>query len=72
MKVIKWVAIVAAVFIPFIMAGYAVMTPANGLDFILGQNTMDWLWFIMLGAMMLGLYNFVPVFVQGEEEIAED
>jgi Ca2+-binding EF-hand superfamily protein len=42
------------------------------LEFARHQGVADWMWFIMLGAMMLGFYYFLAVFVEDEEEIEED
>lgn len=72
MKVLKGILTVLAIFAPFIMFGYAVMKIPNGLQVIGNWGLLDWMWLIMLGAMMLGLYYLLSVFFIEEEEIEED
>jgi len=72
MKMLKWIVTLLALFAPFIMVAYVVMKIPNGLEVVSNWGLIDWLWLILLGAMMLGFYYFLFVYVEDEEEIAED
>lgn len=72
MKLLKWIVTVLALLSPFLMVGYVVMKIPNGLAVIGNWGLVDWLWLIMLGAMMLGFYYLLAVFFEDEEEIEED
>jgi hypothetical protein len=70
MRWIKAVAVVLAVFAPFIMVGYALaIVPTN---LIKNLGGVDWLWLVMLGLMMVGTYYFLAVYVWEEDEIYAD
>lgn len=72
MKLITLGITVVALFVPLIMFGDALLKGQDALAFARNQALSDWIWFIMLGAMMLGMYYFVPAFIEHEEEITED
>jgi hypothetical protein len=72
MKLLKWVLTVLALLAPFFMVGYVVMKIPNGLEVVSNWGLIDWMWIIMLGAMMLGFYYVLGVFLIDEEEIQED
>jgi len=72
MKTLKWILTVLALLAPFIMVGYVVMKIPNGLAVVSNWGFLDWMWLIMLGAMMLGFYYLLSVFFIDEEEIEED
>ena len=72
MKLLKWISTVLALLTPFLMVGYVVMKIPHGLQVISNWGLIDWMWLIMLGAMMLGFYYLLAVFFEDEEEIAED
>jgi hypothetical protein len=63
---------VVALCVPLIMFGDALFKGQDAWAFASNQGFGDWLWFIMLDAMMLGMYYFVPAFIEHEEEITED
>ena len=71
-KMLKGAATVVAVFAPFLMFGYALAVVPNTADVLRSWNGADWIWLIMLGVMMVGLYYFLAVYMEDEEEIAQD
>ena len=72
MKHLKWILTVLALLAPFLMVGYVVMKIPNGLEVVRNWGFADWMWLIMLGAMMLGFYYLLAIFFEDEEEIQED
>jgi hypothetical protein len=72
MKTLKWIVTLLALFTPFIMVGYVVMKIPNGLEVVSNWGFADWMWLMLLGAMMLGFYYLLAVFFIDEEEIEED
>lgn len=71
MKLVKALTLLLCVFAPFLMAGYALSIVPGGLQALRNTDGVDWLWLILLGAMMLGVYYFLVVYVEDEEEITE-
>ncbi len=71
-KMLKAAAAIVAVFAPFIMVAYALAIVPRSLEVLRSQSGVDWIWLIMLGAMMVLLYYFLAVYMEDEEEIAED
>src|SRR5271169_4405513 len=69
---IKRLTLLAAVFAPFFMTGAALIVLPDAWQTLRNTNGVDWLWLILLGAMMLGFYYFLAVYLEDEEEIAED
>jgi hypothetical protein len=71
MKILKALVTVACVFAPFIMTGlWIAYLPKPALA--LHAGGLDWMWFIMLGLMMVWLYYFLAVYVPEENEIVSD
>jgi hypothetical protein len=64
---IKAVLLVACVFAPFVVIGYALLAIPDKtvLHNLAGQ---DWIWLILLAAMMLGLYYFLAIYVREKHE----
>jgi len=60
------------VFAPFIMIGLAFLIVPSGLQVLRHTSGLDWIWFILLGAMMLGFYYFLVVYLEDEESINEE
>jgi len=71
MKVFKALVLLLCVFAPFLMAGYALTIVPDGLQALRNTDGIDWLWVILLGAMMIGVYYFLVVYVEDEENITE-
>jgi hypothetical protein len=59
--------LVACVFAPFLVVAYAILAipDRNVLSNFGGQ---DWIWLMLLAAMMLGLYYFLTVYVREKGE----
>jgi len=71
MKVIKALILLVCVFAPFLMAGYALTIVPNGMQALRNTDGVDWLWIILLGSMMIGVYYFLVVYLEDEEKITE-
>ncbi|HXY22232.1 MAG TPA: EF-hand domain-containing protein [Burkholderiaceae bacterium] len=71
MKVMKALIVLLCVFAPFLMAGYALTIVPNGMHALRNTDGIDWLWVILLAAMMIGIYYFLAVYVEDEEKITE-
>ena len=69
---IKRLTLLAAVFAPFFMCGAALIVLPEPWQTLRNTNGEDWIWLILLGAMMLGFYYFLAVYLEDEEEIAMD
>lgn len=72
MKVVKLLILLLCVFAPFLIAGYALSIVPNGMQALRNTDGIDWLWMILLGGMMIGVYYFLAVYVEDEEKIAEE
>jgi len=71
-KTILRLTLLAAVFAPFFMTAAALIILQDPWQTLRNTSGEDWIWFILLGAMMLGIYYFLAVYLEDEEEIAED
>ncbi len=69
---IKRLTLLVAVFAPFFMTGAAFIVLPDPWGTLRNTSGVDWIWLILLGAMMLGIYYFLAVYLEEEEEIAED
>jgi hypothetical protein len=68
---VKWLTMVGCVFAPFLVVGFAVIAIPNA-QVLRNFGGIDWIWLILLGAMMAGLYYFLAVYLLDEEEISEE
>ncbi len=71
-QTIKRLTLLAAIFAPFFMTGAALIILPEPWQTLRNTSGEDWIWFALLGAMMLGIYYFLAVYLEEEEEIAED
>ena len=69
---IKRLTLLVAVFAPFFMTGAALIVLPDPWGTLRNTGGVDWIWLILLGAMMLGIYYFLAVYLEDEEVIAED
>jgi len=69
---IKRLTLLAAIFAPFVMTGAALIILPDPWQTLRNTSGADWIWFALLGAMMLGFYYFLAVYLEDEEEVAED
>jgi hypothetical protein len=69
---IKRLTILAAVFAPFFMTGAALLVLPDPWQTLRNTHGEDWIWLILLGALMLGLYYFFGVYLEDEEEITDE
>jgi hypothetical protein len=65
----KRVLIVACVFAPVLALGYAVLAIPN-MQVLSNFGGQDWIWLILLSAMMLGLYYFLAIYVKEVGDVA--
>ncbi len=63
--------VVISVFAPFLVALGALLFLPDSAQLVTSQYALDWMWFMLLVAMMLGLY-FATVYVVDEEMIARE
>ena len=80
-KMVQMTIAVLSIFAPFLLVGYALLinpdvfgyamksTPLTLADGVL--SGIDWIWLIMLGAMMLGIFYWL-FYIEDEEEITEE
>jgi len=57
-KMIIRLTLLAAVFAPFLMTGAALLVLPHPWETFRDAHGEDWIWLILLGALMLGLYYF--------------
>jgi len=69
MKWIRSIAVVLAVFAPFLFVAYYLAAIPNSLHAFRVLGGLDWLWIVMLGLMMIGTYYFLAVYVWEEDAI---
>ena len=69
---IKRLTILAAVFAPFFMTGAALLVLPHPWETLRSIQGQDWIWLILLGGMMLGMYYFAGVYFEDEEEFTEE
>ncbi|SPJ15709.1 exported hypothetical protein [Burkholderiales bacterium] len=72
MTTIKRLTVLTAVFAPFFMAGFALLVVPDPWQTLRNTDGEDWIWLILLGGMMVGVYYFLAVYMEDEEEIAEE
>ncbi len=65
---IRWMTVLTAVFAPFLMVGYTLLVVPGGLQALQNTDGVDWIWLILLGAMMLGTYYFLAVYLLDKEK----
>ena len=53
----KWSVVLASVFAPFLMLLGARLILPSDVYVGKGQDALDWMWLMMLAAMMLGIYG---------------
>jgi len=66
---LRWGIVLACVFAPFLVVLSALLIVPSGLAALKSTDGVDWIWFTLLGAMMLGVYYFLTVYLADEEEI---
>ena len=71
-KMIIRLTLLAAVFAPFLMTGAALLVLPHPWETFRDAHGEDWIWLILLGALMLGLFYFFAVYLLHEEDIAEE
>ena len=64
---IKRLTVLTAVFAPFFMAGFALLVIPDGIQAVRNSSGVDWIWLILLGGMMLGIYYFLAVYLLDKE-----
>ena len=69
-ETIKRMTLLAAVFAPFLMTGAALLILPDAWKTLRSTSGMDWIWFILLGFMMLGIYYILAVYLETEDVIA--
>ena len=72
MTTIKRLTVLTAVFALFFVAGLALLVVPAPLQTLRNTDGADWIWLIRLGAMMVGVCYFLAVYLEDEEEIAEE
>jgi len=65
---IRWMSVPTAVFAPVLMVGYTLLVLPGGLQALRNTDRVDWIWLILLGAMMLGTYYFLVVYSLDKEK----
>jgi drug/metabolite transporter (DMT)-like permease len=58
MAALRWGVVLASVFAPFIVLASALLFLPNAVYIGKGPDSVDWMWLIVLGGMMLGIYYF--------------
>ena len=69
---IRRLTVLAAIFAPFLMTGAALIVLPHPWETFQQVHAEDWIWVILLGGMMLGMYYFAAVYFEDEEEITEE
>ena len=72
MATFKWLTVLTAVFTPFFMVGFALLVIPESMQAVRNSSGVDWLWLILLGAMMLGIYYLFPVYLVDKENINQE
>ena len=68
---LKWCVVLASVFAPFLVVLVALLVTPTAAHIVTGTYALDWMWFMLLAAMILGLY-FSTVYLVDEELIAKE
>src|ERR1700687_4166728 len=71
-KMILRLTLLAAVFAPVLMNGAALLVLPHPWETFPDAHGEDWIWLILLGALMVGLYYFFAVYLLHEEDTAEE
>jgi hypothetical protein len=66
---LRWIIVLSCVFAPFLVVLAALSIVPSGLTALKITDGVDWIWFALLGGMMLGVYYFLAVYLKDEEEI---
>jgi hypothetical protein len=69
---IRRLVILAAIFAPFFMTGAALIALPHPWQTFAAVHGEDWIWVILLGILMLGIYYFAAVYFEEEEEFTEE
>jgi hypothetical protein len=69
---LRWLTVMACVFAPFLLVLYALLQIPGGVQVFSRTEPMDWIWLMLLGGMMLGVYYFLAVYLEDEEEICAE
>lgn len=69
---LKWLVVFGCVFAPFLLVVAALLQIPGGLQAVSQTDPLDWIWLMLLGAMMLGVYYFLAVYLEGEELITAE
>lgn len=72
MKVFRACSLVLCVFAPFLMVAYAFVRLPNAIQMLQEFDSIDWMWLLFLGLMMVGLYHFLAVYLEEENDIELD
>ena len=59
---LNWGVVLASVFTPFLVVLGALFLLPSGVYIGTSPDALDWMWLMLLGAMMLGIY-FLTVYV---------
>jgi len=62
MAALRWGVVLASVFAPFVVVLSALLLLPSGVYIGKGADALDWMWLMLLAAMMLGIY-YMTVYV---------
>jgi len=62
MAALRWGVVLASVFAPFVVVLGALLLLPSGVYIGKGADALDWMWLMLLAAMMLGIY-YMTVYV---------
>ena len=68
----RWLVVLGCVFAPFLLVLAALLLMPGGMQSVSYTDPMDWIWLMLLGGMMLGIYYFLAVYIEDKEEILSD
>jgi len=71
MKMIKSTVVVLSIFTPFLLVAFALVIIPHPLQVLKLAPGIDWVWLILLGAMLLGMFYWL-FYIEDEEEITEE
>lgn len=69
-KSVRRVVVVLCVFAPMVMVAFAALMMPH-TKALLEIGGIDWIWLMLLAAMMLGLYYFLAIYVKEEGEVRD-
>ena len=64
--------VLASVFAPFLVVLAALLVLPSGVQTLRSADALDWMWLMLLGAIMLGVYYFLMVYLTDHEAIAAE